>query len=85
MINTQHLLKVGAAWISIVYAICYAGVALFPGIRPAFMRYALHTAVNTGTDVLTIGTFLSGLVIWNIVALAGFWLFAALWNGVHKK
>ncbi|OHA09737.1 MAG: hypothetical protein A3A44_02020 [Candidatus Sungbacteria bacterium RIFCSPLOWO2_01_FULL_60_25] len=83
MINTQRLLKVGAAWISIVYAICYVGVAIFPGVRPGFMRWGLHVAVDTGMDVLTFGTFVSGLVIWNIVALLGLWLFAQLWNAVR--
>lgn len=84
MINTQHLPKVGAAWISAVYVICYAGVALFPGVRPGFMRYGLHTVMDTGRDVLTMGTFISGLVIWNVIALLGLWLFAALWNGIRK-
>ena len=84
MINTTHLLKVSAAWISIVYVICYAGVAFFPGIREWFMTYALHTNVDTGTDVLSWGIFLSGLVIWNIIALVSVWIFAALWNGIKK-
>ena len=84
MINTNRLLKVSAAWISIVYAICYLGVAFFPGIREGFMRYALHTSVDTGADVLTFGTFVSGLIIWNIVAFVAVWLFASLWNGIKK-
>lgn len=84
MINTKHLLKVAAAWISIAYVICYAGVALIPGIRPGFMKYALHTAVDTGTNVLTFGTFISGLIIWNIVALFFIWLFAILFNTIKK-
>ncbi|OHA09381.1 MAG: hypothetical protein A3B37_02350 [Candidatus Sungbacteria bacterium RIFCSPLOWO2_01_FULL_59_16] len=84
MISTQHLLEAGAAWISIVYVICYAGVALFPGVRPGFMRYGLHMGVDMGQNILTVGTFISGLVIWNIIALAGFWLFAALWNATKN-
>lgn len=84
MINTQHLLKVGVAWISIVYTICYAGVALIPGVRPGFMRYGLHMGIDMGRDILTIGTFISGLVIWNIIALAGLWLFAALFNAFRQ-
>ena len=84
MISTQHLLEAGAAWISIVYVICYAGIALFPGVRPGFMRYGLHMGVDMGQNILTVGTFISGLVIWNIIALAGFWLFAALWNATKN-
>src|SRR3989344_9652332 len=79
MINTTRLVKVGAAWTSIVYAICYVGVALVPGIREWFMLYALHTDVTVGTDVMTIGTFISGLVIWNVVAALALWIFASLW------
>ena len=84
MININRLLKVSAAWISVVYAVCYAGVALIPGIREGFMKYALHTAVDTGTDVLTFGTFVSGLIIWNIVAALAVWLFAALYNSIKQ-
>ncbi|OGE86505.1 MAG: hypothetical protein A3J48_00065 [Candidatus Doudnabacteria bacterium RIFCSPHIGHO2_02_FULL_46_11] len=84
MINTKHLLKVTAAWISIVYVICYLGVALFPGIRPGFMRYGLHMGIDFGQNVLNFGTFISGLIIWNIMALVAVWLFAVLFNGIKK-
>jgi hypothetical protein len=85
MINTNHLLKVTAAWVSIVYTVCFAGVAMLPNIRPGFMMYALHTSGNLGENVLTFGTFLSGLVIWNIVGLLGAWLFAWLFNTIKSK
>ncbi len=84
MINTKHLLKVAAAWISIVYAICFAGVAIFPGIRPGFMRYGLHMGIDMGTNISTVGTFISGLVIWNIIVLVAVWLFVVLYNGIKK-
>lgn len=84
MINTQHLIKVSAAWISIVYAICFFGVAFFPGVRPGFMQYGLHMGIDMGRNILTLGTFISGLVIWNIVALFGVWLFAYLFNNIKK-
>ncbi|MBI2053145.1 MAG: hypothetical protein HYT41_00150 [Candidatus Sungbacteria bacterium] len=81
-INTNHLLKVASAWISIVYVICFAGVALAPGIRPGFMRYGLHMGIDMGRNILTLGTFVSGLVIWNVIALLAVWLFAALFNKI---
>lgn len=84
MINTNHLIKVSASWISIVYAICYFGVIMFPGIRPGFMRYGLHMGIDTGQNILTIGTFISGLIIWNIIAFLAVWLFASLYNGIKK-
>lgn len=84
MINIKHLLKVAAAWISIVYVVCYAGVAMFPGIRPGFMRYGLHMGVDMGQNILNFGTFISGLIIWNIIALLAVWLFATLFNSIKK-
>lgn len=86
MIDIKHLLKVASAWTSIVYVICYAGVAMMPGIRPGFMMYGLHMGgFGAGwTNVMTGGTFISGLVIWNVMALLGVWLFAALYNGIKK-
>lgn len=84
MINIPHLLKVSAAWVSILYVVCYAAVAAFSGIRQGFMLYSLHTRFDMGASVLSFGNFVSGLVIWNIIALVAVWLFAALHNGIKK-
>ena len=84
MLNTTHLLKVVSAWISIVYVICFAGVALLPGVRPGFMRYGLHMGIDMGRNVLTAGTFVSGLIIWNVIALLAVWLFAFLYNSIKQ-
>ncbi len=84
MINTKHLLKVSAAWMSIVYVVCFAGVAMFSGIRPGFMMYGLHTNLDMGQNILTFDTFVSGLLIWNVIGLLAVWLFAALFNGIKK-
>ena len=82
MINTKHLLKVTVAWVSIVYVVCFAGVAMFPGIRSGFMMYGLHANINMGENIATFGTFISGLVIWNTIALLSIWLFAFLFNTI---
>ncbi|MDO8481593.1 MAG: DUF5676 family membrane protein [bacterium] len=84
MLNTRHLLKITAAWISIVYTVCFLGVALFPSIRPAFMYYGLHTTTNLGENVMTWTTFISGLVIWNVIALVAVGLFAVLFNSIKS-
>lgn len=84
MINIPHLLKVSAAWISIIYIICFTGVALLWEIRSGFMMYALHTDMGVGNNILTLETFISGLVIWNIVTILGVWLFAYLFNTIKK-
>ena len=84
MINTKHLLKVTSAWVSIVYAVCYAGVAIYPPIRDLFMQYALHMKTTIPSEYFGIGYFISGLIIWNIVALLAVALFAYLFNTFKK-
>jgi hypothetical protein len=84
MIDARHLLKVVAAWVTIVYAICFGGVALIPGVRSWFMHYALHVNVNMGENIITLATFVSGLVIWNVIGALGAWLFAFLHNEIKR-
>lgn len=84
MINTKHLLKVSSVWISITYIVCYAGVAIYPPVRSLFMRYSLHADVSFKSDFFSLGYFISGLIIWNIVAAAGVWLFAVLFNKIKQ-
>ena len=85
MLHTKLVLTVTAAWISIVYVVCFGGVALMPGIREWFMRYALHASnVSIGENVMTLATFILGLIIWNIVAALAVWLFISLWNRVGR-
>lgn len=84
MINTKTLLKVTLAWTSIVYVICYAGVAMFSSIRPGLMMYALHMNVNTVDNVLTFGTFVPEIIIWNVIVVLATQLFATLWNSFNK-
>ena len=85
MINTEHLLKVTAAWTSIVYVVCFAVIGFFPGVRPGFMMYGLHMNVLAGwQNILSFQTFLSGLVIWNVIAVLAVWLFAFLFNNIKK-
>jgi hypothetical protein len=87
MIDPKHLLKVVAAWITIVYIICFGGVALIPGVRSWFMHYALHMNVNMnmGENITTLATFISGLVIWNVIGVVGAWLFAFLHNNIKRQ
>lgn len=82
MINTNHLLRVAAWWTSIVYIVCFVGVALFPSVRTAFVLYGLHTTVELGESIMTITTFISGLIIWNVIAFLAVGLFAVLFNRI---
>jgi hypothetical protein len=83
MVNTGRLIKVGVVWISIVYVVCFVSVALFPSLRQQFMLYALHTDVSTGQNVVTLATFVIGLIIWNIIAALVTGLFAVLFNNIR--
>lgn len=84
MINSKHLFKVASAWISAVYVVCYAGVAIYPPIRGLFMRYSLHTDVFFKSDFFSFKYFLSGLIIWNIVIVANVWLFTYLFKRIKQ-
>jgi len=84
MINTKHLLKVIAAWVTIVYVVCFVGVALIPGVRPWFMHYALHMNVNMEENIITLTTFISGLIIWNVICVLAGWVFAFLHNKIRQ-
>ncbi|MEK7094582.1 MAG: DUF5676 family membrane protein [Patescibacteria group bacterium] len=82
MTNTNHLLKVTSAWVSIVYVVCYAFVAMYPAGRIAFMRYSMHADVSFTSNYFGAGYFISGLIIWNAVALLAVWLFITLYKGI---
>lgn len=84
MINITHLLKVTSAWTSIIYVICYSGVAVYPPIRLMTMRYAMHANVNFASGYFGAGYFISGLIIWNTAALLAVWLFAFLFNAIKQ-
>lgn len=77
--DTSHSLKVGAAWITIVYVVCFAGVALFPSARTRFVEDALHMqATFLGQDIITLRSFVAGLILWNVLAFLGVGLFKLL-------
>lgn len=84
MINTKHLLKVLSVWTSIIYIICYLGVAIYPSIRNITVQYALHMKVSFASNFFGFGYFISGLIIWNTVAILGVWLFATLFNKIKQ-
>jgi len=48
------------------------------------MHYALHTDMSLGENVTTLTTFISGLVIWNVIGALGAWLFAFLHNQIKQ-
>ena len=84
MINTQHLIKVSTAWISILYVVCFGAVAIYPQVRTLFMKYALHVELDLGVNIMTPWTFVTGLILWNIGAILVIGLFAVLFNKIKQ-
>lgn len=82
MINTTRLLKVSVAWTSIAYTVCYVTVWLLPGVRDLFLTTALHAIVPVTSGPFTIGTYVIGLIVWDLLAVVGVWLFVYLWNTI---
>lgn len=80
MIRTTTLLKVTAVWVTAAYLICFFGVMVFPTLREAFLLYGLHVQASPVTTVTTVGTFISGLVVWNIVAALAAYTWSFTWN-----
>jgi hypothetical protein len=78
MKNPTHSLKVTSAWVSILYVICYVGVAVYPPIRDLTLKYALHLELPMRSGPFDLGVFFAGLIIWNVIALLAVWLFLFL-------
>lgn len=84
MLNMKHVLMAGVLWTTIVYAVCFMGVALFPNVRPLFMEYALHTAIDMGQAIVSFTNFITGLVIWDLLAALGLALFVFVYNSIKE-
>lgn len=84
MINLKRLLTASAIWVSIMYIVCFVLVVIFPAIRPNFMLYGLHTQTTLGENTMTIGTFIGGLILWNIIAFLAVGLFGLIYNKMKE-
>jgi len=84
MINLTRLLKVAVAWTSIAYTACYLVVWFFPGARELFLTTALHAIVPVTSGPFTIGTYVIGLIVWDLLVVVGVWLFVYLWNTIRS-
>lgn len=80
--NTMRAVKIGLAWISIVWTVCYLVFGLIPGVGPTAMPYIFHMNVPM-KNIFTIGNFIVGLIVWNIIVAAGIAL-AGLLNNFIK-
>jgi hypothetical protein len=80
--NTTRTLKIATAWISIAWAVCYLAFGLIPGLGPAATPYLLHVNLPM-ENIFTIGNFIGGLIIWNVVVGAGVALAGFLSNAIR--
>jgi len=76
--NTARALKIGVAWTSIVWIVCYLLVGLVPGLGPTLLSYLFHMNLGAVENIFTIGNFVVGLILWNIIVAAGIALAGAL-------
>jgi len=76
--NTFRAVKIGLAWINITYVLCYVIWGLLPAARPSVLPYILHLNVGPVETVFTLGNFIVGLVLWNVIVGASIWLVGVL-------
>lgn len=72
--NTTRAIKIGLAWITITYALCYVILGVLPGARGSFLPYIMHLNVGQVENIFTLGNFIGGLILWNVIVGAGIWL-----------
>ena len=78
--NTTRAIKIGVAWTSIVWVVCYLALGLIPGLAAMLLSYLFHLNIGPIENVFTIGNFIGGLILWNIIVAAGIALGGGLSN-----
>jgi hypothetical protein len=46
---------------------------LIPASRPPLLPYILHLNVGPVENIFTLGNFIIGLILWNVIVGAGIW------------
>ena len=72
--NNTRAIKIGLAWINITYVLCYVILGSLPATRPSLLPYLLHFNVSPVENIFTLGNFVGGLILWNVIVGAGIWL-----------
>jgi len=84
MLSSARVVKTSVVWMTIVYVLCFAIVAMWPGIMGSWMMYSFHSQFEMGPTMMTGGSFFYGLIIWDVLAAFGAWLFVTLYNSFEK-
>jgi len=74
----MRAVKIGLAWINITYVLCYVLLGLLPATRPSILPYILHLNVGPVENIFTLGNFIVGLILWNVIVGASIWLVGLL-------
>jgi hypothetical protein len=78
----MRTLKIATAWTSIAWTVCYLALGLIPGLGRTAMPYLLHMNLPM-ENIFTIGNFIGGFIIWNVVVGAGVALAGFLSNTIR--
>ncbi len=78
--NTMRVIKIGLAWTTIAWTVCYLLLGLIPGLGSAIVPYLVHMNVGAVENIFNFGTFIIGLILWNVIIAAGIALAGLLSN-----
>ena len=65
---------------AVLFLICALAVAIAPEATTAFAGHLIHVDLSGMTRILTLGSFVGGLVCWFACTTLTFWLVAAVYN-----
>ena len=86
MMNVSRVVMVAVKWTTVVTVACAAFVWLLPDLTGQLTPILFHAMAATAeVRTLTLGSVLFYIVIWDVLAALGAWLFATLWNQATDK
>ncbi len=81
-LNANKLFLATAAVFGILWIICSALVALFPGPMLTMTGYMVHSDLLSFQWLLTWTSFIGGLVLWSLLSGLVVWLVAVTYNRI---
>jgi hypothetical protein len=82
MLDSSRVSLVVVQWTTVAWVVCSFLFALLPSVAYPMMSTSFHMLnVRDVIDPrLTVGGFLVGLIVWDVIAYLGAQLFVWLWN-----
>lgn len=84
-IQADRLALASAAVAAILYAACWAIVAVLPGVAMSVTENMLHMHLDTLALKMTAGSLLVGSVAWAAATGAAVWLVGTLYNRIRRS